>query len=172
MCFSLHFWVDCLSPVPLSSSIFTMMTLDWWVINYVCKSSHETLRWDLAGMFFSRSFTTWVWDTHGCGDWSKTCTGHWGVTACPAHWLTDWLLVCLFWLASGSPERSLSLKWLECFLSVFSVEGSAEKCGFSRPLWLYNMYQPFPAAAAEAGALKTDFMCGLCHPCRQMDGAP
>lgn len=93
--------------------------------------------------------------------------------------LTDWLSfclsVCLSWLASGSPERSWSLKWLECFLSVFSVEGTAEKCGFSRPLWLYNMYQPFPAAAAaaaaEAGALKTDFMCGLCHPCRQMDGA-
>lgn len=35
------------------------------------------------------------------------------------------------------------------------------------------MYQPFPAAAAaaaEAGALKTDFMCRLCHPFRQMDG--
>lgn len=87
--------------------------------------------------------------------------------------LTACLSVRLFWLASGSSVRSWSLKWLECFLSVFSVEGSAEKCGFSRPLWLYNMYQPFPAAAtaAEAGALKTDFMCGLCHPCRQMDGA-
>ena len=148
-------------------------------INSACKSSHEAHQW---GMFFSHSFTTslaWGRDTRGYSGWSKTCTEHWGVTACPAHWLTDWLTVCLSvclsWLASGGPERSWSLKWLECFLSVFSVEGTAEKCGFSRPLWLYNMCQPFPAAAAaaaaEAGALKTDFMCGLCHPCRQIDGA-
>lgn len=122
--------------------------------------------------FLSPRLLLWGQDAHRYSGWSKTCTEHWGVTACPAHWLPG-CLVRLFWLASDSPEMSWSLKWLECFLSVFSVEGTAEKCGFSRPLWLYNMYQPFPAAAAaaEEGALKTDFMCGLCHYYRQMDGA-
>lgn len=46
--------------------------------------------------------------------------------------------------------------------SVFSVEGT-ETCGFSLPLRLYNMNQPFPAAvatAAEAGALKTRSCAG------------
>lgn len=41
-------------------------------------------------------------------------------------------------LFSGQLQAALKclavLKWLECFLSVFSVEGTAEKCGFSRPL--------------------------------------
>lgn len=164
----------CLSAVPLSSKgwvCFTIKPLFWWVYILFAsphmKHTREDLQECFLPFFHYKSCMglghSWLWwlikDLH---------------RALRCDCLSVLLSVFLFWLASGSPERSWSLKWLECFLSVFSVEGSAEKCGFSRPLWLYNMYQPFPAAAAtaaEAGALKTDFMCGLCHPCRQMVGA-
>lgn len=43
---------------------------------------------------------------------------------------------------------------------MFCSEGTAEMCGLSRPLRLYNIYQPWPAVS-----FKTDFLflCNVCH---------
>lgn len=60
------------------------------------------------------------------------------------------------------------MKWQEQCVSVllcvcvcmFCFEGTAEMCGLSRPLRLYNIYQPWPAVS-----FKTDFLflCNVCH---------
>lgn len=48
---------------------------------------------------------------------------------------------------------------------MFCSEGTAEMCGLSRPLRLYNMYQPWPAVS-----FKTDFLflCNVCHRWRRV----
>lgn len=157
------------------NSASCLQVLTWNILERTCIAEPHQ---ECFSPFFTPRHKSSIW---GCGTLfvtvadQKTRTEHWGVTACPTA-LTD----CTDCQASSGQRQDCqaalkglgSVKWLECFLSVFSVEGTAEKCGFSRPLWLYNMYQPFPAAAAAAaGALKTDFMCRLCHPCGQMDDA-
>lgn len=97
-------------------------------------------------------------------------------TYCSSGWLE--LLRALMCEALSSYCLSLC-SWLawngwNVFWLCVSVEGTAEKCGFSRPQWLYNMYQPFPAAGAavaEASTLNTHFMCRLCRPSAHMDSA-
>lgn len=54
----------------------------------------------------------------------------------------------------------------ECVrVCMFCSEGTAEMCGLSRPLRLYNIYQPWPAVS-----FKTDFLF-LCNVCRLWRGA-
>lgn len=57
------------------------------------------------------------------------------------------------------------MKWQQWCVCMFCSEGTAEMCGLSRPLRLYNIYQPWPAVS-----FKTDFLflCNVCHHWRRV----
>lgn len=96
-------------------------------MNYTFSSCSHVLTRNGACRGCFPAFPLWVWprfwyrvsDSGGHGGWSKPSTERRGVTGCPAHCPTGrpsgWVLASF----RQPLKRSRSLKWLECFLSVF-----------------------------------------------------
>lgn len=110
----------------------------WWscIDGYKFK---QVLTWSTLGGNLPERFSSlfafalscvWGRDIHRYSNWSKTSTEHRGVTACPAHWLTD----CLAVLASCRQ----SWKVLE-----FKMVGMFSVCVFSwRYCWRVWVFPP------------------------------